>query len=73
MDLCIQVYTDFTKKWVIVATPRAWGTYTTGSDRSWLGGYVGNATLSLRQRVHMLIGGVVYRYARDVRSVKVML
>ncbi len=46
--------------------------YARGSDRRWLGGYVGNATLSLRQRVPMLIGGVVYRYARDVRNVKVM-
>ena len=52
---------------------RAWGTYTTGSDRSWLDGYVGNATLNLKQRVPMLIGGVVYKYAQDVRNVKVML
>jgi hypothetical protein len=46
--------------------------YARGSYGSWLGTYVGNATLSLRQRVCMLIGGVVYWYARDARNVKVL-
>jgi hypothetical protein len=46
--------------------------YALGYDRIWLGGYVGNVILSLRQIVHILIGEVVYKYARDALTVEVM-
>ncbi len=46
--------------------------YVRKSDRRWLSGYVGNATLSLRRGVSIPIGGAEYMYAQDVRNVKVI-